>query len=456
MAAPSTAPGRGGTFRLTDRELGPDGRAEFAFDLDGESFVERAHLPEPLVPLPPGAVDLLLDVCHLAMGTSYFKLSAPRRLVVERPVQEPVARLAGALYDEGLREMAYRNGLPVPLPTELVWHEAGRRADDHRRVAPGRDGGTGPGTGLLVPVGGGKDSAAALALLTDAVGFTVSPTPAHFRQAAAAHVPLLSAERVLDPRLEAASGRPGAFNGHIPVTAVNSVLGALVAAGQGLWGVAMGNERSANEPTVLVDGTPVNHQYSKSLGFERLLSRALAEAGVGYFSVLRQLSELAIAGMVAGRPELHRSFLSCNRAFRRARPAEEEQTWCLECPKCRFTFLCFAVFMSPEQAEVVFGGNPLADSHAAEGFAGLWDGGAKPFDCVGERAESAAAMAWLGQARAWRDLPVVKELAGPAAAFAVRSGTTVEDLLEPQGPHLAPADLADLVARAAKQVQPRR
>jgi hypothetical protein len=460
---------RGGTFTLVDRWMSTaSGEAAFAFDLDGEPFEERVGLPPATADVAPAALDLLLDVCHAAMGTSYFKLSAPRRLVFERPVAGHVAALARSLYDDGLREMAYRNGLPVPLETELVWKEAPLSAPPASR--PGGRSGTGrtgrhssppghpplAGQGLLAPIGGGKDSAAVLALLPGATGLSISPTPAHERLARAAGVELLTAGRELDSRLPALSARPGALNGHVPITAVNSAVSAIVAATQGLSGVAMGNERSASEPTRTLGHTDVNHQYSKSLAFEAELGAVLSLGGTSYFSVLRQLSELAIAGIVASSPVLRRSFLSCNRAFRLARPADEEQRWCLQCPKCHFTYLCFAVYLDPGEAEDIFGGNPLADLGHARAFADLWDDSAKPFDCVGERAESAVAMAWLGEAGGWAEMPVVKELAPRALEVVLRAGTSMEDQLAVGGPHRAPPALATLFADAARASRPRR
>jgi hypothetical protein len=62
----------------------------------------------------------------------------------------------------------------------------------------------------------------------------------------------------------------------------------------------------------------------------------------------------------------------------------------------------------------------------------------KPFDCVGERAESAAAMAHLAGSRAWGDQPVVRELGEEAAAFAAVTGSTVAGFLPPRGEHAVP------------------
>lgn len=427
-----------GSFRFRDRALDPStGEAWFGYELDGEELTERLALP-----VGGGAVpERLLDVCHVVIGTSYYKLSAPPVLEFDRPIAPEVADLVLDTYDAGLREFAYTNGLPVPNAVEVRAEVRPDGAAASPRDTPRRP---------LLPIGGGKDSAAVLTLLGEgAVGVTVGATPAQRRLAAAAGVPLREVGRTLDPRLAeltAAGGR----NGHIPITAINSAISCLAAA---LWGhdaVVLGNERSASEPTRIVGGVPVNHQHSKSFAYEERFARAVEPAGIAYFSVLRQLSELAIAGIVVDDRRLLGHFLSCNRAFVRSRAADAPQTWCLECAKCTFTFLVFAPFLTVDEATAAFGGNPLARADLVPAFAALWDPDAKPFDCVGERMESAVAMARLAAGAGWSALPVVAALGAEAAAVAESFGATFDSVLAPGGPHRIPEELAARVTGRAR------
>src|SRR5690606_17468678 len=126
----------------------------------------------------------------------------------------------------------------------------------------------------LAPLGGGKDSAAVLTLLPEATGLAVSATPIQREMAGAAGVELIEIGRTLDPRMLERSDL--GFNGHIPITAINSALAGLAAHLHGFDSVVMGNERSASEATRWVDGFAVNHQHSKSLAFEVALHAALA------------------------------------------------------------------------------------------------------------------------------------------------------------------------------------
>jgi hypothetical protein len=75
-------------------------------------------------------------------------------------------------------------------------------------------------------------------------------------------------------------------------------------------------------------------------------------------------------------------------------------------------YLALAPFMEPERLRAIFGRDLLAEEHQREGFALLTaTGGHKPFECVGEEAESAAALRLLAEDARWRDHAVVAALA---------------------------------------------
>ncbi len=280
----------------------------------------------------------------------------------------------------------------------------------------------------------------------------IHPTAVQRRVAAAASVELLGVHRTLDPLL-AVRTTEGGLNGHIPITAINSSISAVFARLLGHTEVVMANERSAEEPTRYVGAVSVNHQYSKSFACEVALADALRPAGVQYYSLLRRYSEIAIAGALAGRADLRNQILSCNRAFSLNRPVSEP-TWCLDCAKCRFTFLSFALFLHRDAAVEMFGGNLLDDPAQVAGMRALWAD--KPFDCVGELAESAIALAHLADDDEWRSARVVVALHDEARAVAAASGTSFAALLEPSGMDRVPdarrAALDDAMARLGTTV----
>jgi hypothetical protein len=399
-------------FRFVDRELDARGRVTLRYALDDElSFVEAFELPLGGHDGELGAgerrrVDGLLALLHWVAGVSYFKVALPADVSCETGAPSPaVADLLEALYSEGLGELAYTNRLDA-LPRPRFPRGPGGDPFSRETQGLGR---------VLVPVGGGKDSAVALEIVRrsgrELALFSVGDAPPIARTVAASGLPRLLAKRTLDPRLRELN-EVGAINGHVPVTAIVTCVALLTAALNGFDAVAMANERSASVGNVSFDGVEVNHQFSKGLRAERLLSAALLEVAPGMraFSVLRPASELAVACAFARMGRYHDAFTSCNALFR-SDPARRASSWCCECPKCRFVFLALAPFSKPAHLREVFGRDLLDEDGQFEGFALLTaTGGHKPFECVGEEQESIAAIRLLAADPRWSAHRVVARL----------------------------------------------
>jgi len=402
------------SFRFLSRELDGAGRITLRYALDDQlEFVEEFDLPieRELSAAERGRVDGLLSLLHWVAGVSYFKLAAPAEVSCETSVPPPaVARLLEALYSEGLGEFACTNGLPsLPRP-RFTSTGTGAGAG----VAPAPAPSAVPAR-ILVPVGGGKDSAVAIEIVrrsgAELALFSIGDAPPIVRTVAAAELAHLLVRRRLDPQV-AELNAAGALNGHVPITAIVSCVAVLTAALNGFDAVAMANERSASAGNLRWDGIEVNHQFSKGLPAERLLGDALAEldGGVELFSILRPASELAIARAFARLEQYHGAFTSCNAIFR-IDPALRAASWCCDCPKCRFVFLALAPFSSPEQLREIFGAAMLDDDRQFAGFALLSaTGGHKPFECVGEEQESLAAIRLLADDARWSGQRVVRRL----------------------------------------------
>jgi hypothetical protein len=405
-------------FRFVGREMDEGGHVTLRYALDDEvHFTEEFDLPVA-APLSDGErerVGGLLSLLHWVAGVSYFKTAVPASIECESGAPPPaVAALLEALYSEGLGEFAYTNGLAeLPRPRFPVG-PALKDAPPAVPRAPGR---------VLVPVGGGKDSAVALEIVRrwglELALFSIGDAAPIVRTVAAAQLPHLMVRRRLDPGL-ADLNRSGALNGHIPVTAIVSCVALLTAALNGFDTVAMANERSASHGNLQWDGVDVNHQFSKGLRAERLLSSAVAEVApeLAIFSVLRPASELAIARAFARMDAYHDAFTSCNAIFR-IDPELRASSWCCDCPKCRFVYLVLAPFSSPEHLSAVFGRDLLQEESQLAGFALLMaSGGHKPFECVGEETESLAAIRLLAADPRWADHRVVRGLVGEVLAQA--------------------------------------
>lgn len=405
------------------------GVATFDYLLDGPEplrFTETITFPLPHGREVPETFLRVLDLLHVVAGVSYFKVGAPARVVTPKPFPAPVTAFLTAVYTEGMAEYAYRNQLPHVL--DLTVETPGEIP-----VAPAV---AVPGSRPLSAVGGGKDSIVTLEMLRaaglDPVPFSVNPNPVIENVNAASGLSALAARRKLDPRLFELN-KAGALNGHIPVTAINSLIAIATAAWHGLGPVVMSNERSASDPNLIWNGHEVNHQWSKGVVAEGLLREAVAAyTGLAdpYFSLLRPLSELHIAQLFADHTAYDDVVTSCNKAFKLHDPTAR---WCGDCPKCRFVFLAMAPHMPRERLAHIFGTDLFADEAQVPGFLELLGVDAhKPFECVGEAEECLVALSLLTD-----DAPVLVALraAVPGSAWADASHSNV---FTPGGPHHIP------------------
>ena len=439
------------SFRVTDREYDPSTRTvtlHYALD-DRIRFTETITF-EPvgddlLPPSGPGFERALLHL-HVAAGTSYYKTAAPPEVVVEHAdLTTDELDLYRHLYDDGLREFAVANGLPVPRPVTV--RTDGTRGSDVGAVPTGTPTVDEVRSGLVVPIGGGKDSMVLIESVRHLTPrlFAVNPHPLVLELAEQTGLDVVVVRRRIDPGL-ASLHRVGALNGHVPITAIISLIAVVGGFINGYDTIAMAVERSASEETVSVDGVPVNHQYSKSRDFELLLEGLLSTTvspGLTWASALRPYSELAIARAFAGLPAYHGTFCSCNTAFRQH--ADPSQRWCGHCPKCRFVGLMLAPFLDRTAVSDIIGRDMFADPDQIPGFAALMSDVDKPFECVGERRESAVAFRMLADRDEWRDSAVVAALAPVATALV--TDADLDDLLTPRpGSEFPEVRVAEAVA----------
>lgn len=412
----------------------------YAFD-DGPELVETVTVPgAPFVLDGARAVAAghALRLLHLIAGVSYYKAAVPPEIRIDGyAIDADTAALLDSIYLHGLGEFAYRNGL-----------------DLHGRIrfpASADAAAAAPALGLrehaLVAIGGGKDSLVSIEALRDA-GIDQTVTwigGSQLIQACAERtgLPTLHLGRQLAPELFEYN-RQGAWNGHIPVTAVNSAILVFAAVLLGVDQVVFSNERSASYGS-LIEGTgEVNHQWSKGWAFERdfgdHVHRRVA-ADLHYYSLLRPLSELAVARQFAKTDRYDAHFSSCNRNFHLLgeRPASR---WCGVCPKCHFVFLALAPFMPKPRLVAIFGRNLLDDAGQIPGYDALLEfRDHKPFECVGEGRESRAAMAALAERPDWREDEIVERFAREIRPQLVDGDLAIEPLLALDDEHRVPAAL---------------
>ena len=404
-------PRQAAAFRFV-RHAYADGVAElvYAFD-DGPELIERIRFPgAPVLDASRrAAFEAALRLLHFVAGISYYKAGVPQRIVVDEAAPDPdTADLLDTLYLHGLAEFAYRNGLD--LRGRIVFPRDGQ--------APPPPPALGLPRRTLIPIGGGKDSLVAIEAIKAAGGEAgvawVGNSPLIAHCAERTGLPLHNIGRDLSPVLFEYN-RMGAWNGHIPVTAVNSAILALAALLYGFDAIAFANERSASAATLEYEGQEVNHQWSKGFEFERRLHDWLhthVAADLDYFSLLRPFAELAVTRTFARTGAAYfDAFSSCNRNFRILGPKPADR-WCGQCPKCHFVFLALAPFLPKPRLLSIFGRNLLDDDSQRAGFDALMEyHDHKPFECVGEGAEARAAMHALSQRPEWREDALVARFA---------------------------------------------
>lgn len=429
-------------FRCTTFDLADDGTVRLGYALDDLSFTEELTLPAGGV--PTAADEHLVRLLWLAAAPTYFKMAAPRTVVVDSPITGDERAFLRALLGPGLGEFSYVNGLdPAPPTVEgaTVQSPSVRGPSLARRA--------------LVPVGGGKDSCVTLQALHDAgeqpFAGTVRSFPVIDAVVARSGCDRLLVQRTIDPLVVALNAR-GARNGHVPVTATVSLAMCLAAVRAGCDAVVMSDERSASEANLEWRGAVINHQWSKSLVAEEQLAALVRTATGGaldWFSILRPFSELAICRLFAERCHRYfRAFSSCNAAFR-LDPRRRVDGWDRNCPKCRFVALALAPWLDRDEVVRIQGGDVLDDIGQLDGLLALVAAGAdKPFECVGEVAESRAAVRLAcGSEHGWagaRALEAVAERLRSDGSWP--SEAEVESALEPD------LSLAHLVPDAYRPV----
>lgn len=353
---------------------------EWKFEMPpGIIFTPRLEVPysHPNNLITDDVLDNLVFNIGMVEMISYWKSAcSPSIFIKPKKLSESAVLFWRNLFYLGLGEFRYINGIDVNEEDFLHIFSAGPISKLTPFDADPQK--------IIVPVGGGKDSAVSLSILHEAgkqiIPFMVNPLKASLRCIEATGIPLSDAlifKRTIDSHLLTLNSQ-NYLNGHTPFSALIAFNTLLASALKGAASIALSNESSANE--VSIPGTEINHQYSKSIDFE-LNFREYAREQMGidssYFSFLRPLSELQIACLFSKRKVYHKVFRSCN-------VGSKTDVWCGHCPKCLFTSIILSPFISPQENIAIFGKDIFSDlglQNTLDELAG-W-ANVKPFECVG-------------------------------------------------------------------------
>lgn len=372
------------SFTFYSQEVGLEEGAlkmTFHFSLD-ERYYFHPTMTIPARPfyhwesIPMAQLESLAFHIGMVELVSYWKLACPKTIVV-KPFALKLCQKKWwrHLYYNGLGEFRYLNGIDCS-EHDFLKIESGTDRDFASVDVPLDE-------KTLIPVGGGKDSVVTLECLRDempVIPLILNPRGATVSCVAAAGYAMDDVaviNRTLDPTMLRLNNE-GFLNGHTPFSALLAFLTLMIGAGTGSKYIALSNESSANESTV--PGTDINHQYSKSIEFERdfreYVSLHLNET-IQYFSFLRPLNEMQIASLFSECEAYHEVFRSCN-------AGSKTDSWCGKCPKCLFTWIILSPFLSRKRLTQIFGKDLWVDPELKPIFEELNGTSAvKPFECVG-------------------------------------------------------------------------
>ncbi len=345
----------------------------------------------PLVEKAPHTQDLDVFVFNLGImeGVNYWKSAVSPQYIIKAGHLTPEQTVWWhTLIIESLGEFYYTNNIDF-RPSDFLTVTS--QSDKVIALSESAD-----YQGNLILSSGGKDSAVTLEILKN-----VQENQATFTQIinnperaptdagnAAGYPHAFKAYKEIDTTLLQIS-RQGYLTGHMPFSAMVAFLSLLIAHVFGYKNIIASNEIGANEGNLPYLDKIINHQYAKSIVFEKMFREYIAtyiNKELNYFSILRPLNELQIAWLFSQYPRHHLIFRSCNRNLKL-------DSWCGECAKCAFIYLVLAPFLSQNQLQQIFGGdlfqNPAIQQHIRD-LVGL--GNFKPLECVGTPAESKIAV----------------------------------------------------------------
>jgi hypothetical protein len=363
-------------------------RLELSYSYDDQlNFSEIYTFDFDFINYNPEALEKTFSLIFYLAGVSYFKMFLAKEIAVKKgQIDENLASFLNKTYLKGLGEFFYVNHLDPSTKTEFPINTPKLEPVtlDHQ-------------AGLLIGLGGGKDSLLSVELLSDqpkvatwSLGH-ISQLEPLVKQVGLKH---FFVKRELDPQISSLNLQ-GALNGHIPISAIISAVGSAVAVLSGFRDVIVSNESSASEANLIYQDVAINHQYSKSLEYERDFQQQLKRLfndGIRYYSLLRPFSELRIAELFTAYFNKYKLvFSSCNRAFR---ISQDHLFWCGECPKCAFAYLIFTPFIDRDELSSLWHNkNLLLDPKLETTYRELLGiSGDKPLDCVGEIKEARTAM----------------------------------------------------------------
>lgn len=402
------------SYAFDDKTL----KAVFRFSFDDECFFSEEidfSCPWFIIKkdIDSEVLDWLLFHSCIALAISYYKLNPTKEIVLEHWFLDHEQKdFRRKFYINWLGEYFFKNKIsPLSLcnfvntqTQDIVYKKFNSNAKK-----------------ALITLGGGKDSLLASELFQE---FNIDFDTCTFWKDYILHrsvsqeiwAPRLLIRRNMDTQLFEMNTQ-WYYNGHVPITGIIAFILEIAAYLYDYRYIVLANEKSADEPNTYMDWIAINHQYSKSLEFEKDFDWYVGtyiSDDVKYFSLLRWMYEIFIAQEFVKYWKYFDVFSSCNNNFK---IIEQHKTtdnrWCCACPKCAFVYSIFRPFLDADQTEIIFWKELYEDIWLEILFKELlWISWIKPFECVWTNEEVILAMyLYYKQLKLhWRLIPYIIDI----------------------------------------------
>lgn len=356
----------------------------YAFE-NGQSFTEKVTF-ELNNHYNHKALDRALFLSFIIVGISYYKAFPSTEVLLDFPIDKWQANFFNKVYQEGLGQFAYENGLDR---SNLAHFTANTDKGSQASVDY-------EGRGIIALQSGGKDSLLTATLLNnkgkDFTAWYLSSGETYPSLLDSIGTELIVSNRHIDRTNLKKCLDFGALNGHVPVTYIVQSYAVIQAVLLGKSDILVSIAHEGEEPHHVIGDLSVTHQWSKTWLAEELFSEYVSKyitPDLRIGSPLRCFSELRVAELfVENSWDLYGyKFSSCNTFNYQQGQDNKVLGWCGVCPKCVNSYLLFAPFLSSSQLKKIFNGVDLSVNYdLTDTFKGLLavDGFSKPFECIGE------------------------------------------------------------------------
>jgi hypothetical protein len=324
---------------------------------------------------------------------SYWKATCSKKIIINAgSIDKKQINWFKDILINGMGQFFYENKINFTAPDFVEIVSCGKSAFKKGKVTK---------NGILIPIGGGKDSAVTLELMKkfkkDVDCFALNPNLNIMEMfKVSGYNNMIVCERKIEDKLLELN-KKGYLNGHTPFVAYLSFLTVLVSVLFNKKYIAFSNEDSSNEGNVKWLGYDINHQYSKTYDFEGKFRKYCADYLVDnleYFSILRLMYELQIARIFSYMKNYFPVFLSCNES-QKTNSGTKKKTgkWCGACPKCLFVYMVLYPFVSKDDLLSIFNEDLFEKKELLPILKELiGEKAVKPFECVGTRKEALVAL----------------------------------------------------------------